>query len=435
MEFDAATLGEVLAAAGCGPDVAASLRSDLPLPDQGVPPAALAAFAALLAERFGAPPPPAPLLEQGSLDAWSAFLAAHLDDAAILRAAVARILADDKPLPLGEAYVLDRMQPRDALGVARLFHAIYDDKYPVADYYVPERLVALNRDKAVVTVVARLASGGIAGHGAFYRSSPPNPAVYEVGQVLVAPEYRQTSMAFRILSDLDARSRSMTFANAFFGETVCTHLVTQKTGHRQGYGSCGLELSLMPAGAYAKEGAAGRVSCLLQFRVDRDRRMPLFAPECCRAALEPILAELSLDRDVRFAVSDAPTASQTVLTSRVFDFAQVQRLQVTAIGRDFPDQAAAWDIQARSRGLAVVQVYLSAGEPGVAFAAEILRQRGYIFGGLAPLWFGPDALMFQWLAAPPDFTAINLLTDSAKALLAHIQAEWEQSRTQTGHAG
>lgn len=428
MEFDASLIGEFLIEAGCAPEAVAGLRPDSPLAAQGVSSERRNALADRLSEWLGAPPPSPALLQAGSLRDWSAFLHAHLDDETVKDALIPRLLAAAPPLPAGESYVIDRLRPEDALGAARLFHAIYGDKYPVVDYYSPHCVAALNRDRRAVTLVARLASGGIAGHGAYYRSSPPNPAVYEMGQIMVAPEYRQTSMGMRIYTRLDEISRSMDWVQAFYGEAVCNHLVTQKLVSRQDYSETGLELSLMPSGTYDKEGAPGRVGCVLGFRVDRDTRRTLHLPERYRAALELILTGLSLDRDIRFAESDAPAAPTTALTSRVFAFAQVERVQVATIGRDFPRRLQEVMDQARRLGLAVVQVWLNAGEPGVAFAAEALRREGFILGGLAPLWFGTDGLLFQWLAEPPDFASIRLHSDKSKAIFAHIEAEWRQSR-------
>uniref|UniRef100_I2Q6X2 N-acetyltransferase domain-containing protein n=1 Tax=Desulfovibrio sp. U5L TaxID=596152 RepID=I2Q6X2_9BACT len=434
MEFDADLLREFLTAAGSHPDAVVGLTPGAALGKQGIAREIRAALPALLSEALGAPAPDTRLVEQGSLDDWAAFLRLNLEDATVKRAAVARIEAAKIPLPPDRAYEIDRMRPEDAPGVARLFHEIYGDKYPVVDYFVPEQLAALNHRNAVLTLVARLPAGEIAGIAAFYRSSPPNPAVYEQGQLLVAPEYRHTSIAFRLLKRLDEVSRSMTYAEAFFGEAVCNHLVTQKTAVRQCYDVCGLELSLMPSGAYAKEGASGRVSCLLHFRVDRDRHLPLYLPESYRPVLEHILSGFRLDRDVRYAADDVPSASQTILTSRVFDFAQVERVQVATLGLDFTRHVQEMVARACRQGLAVLQVYVNAGEPGVAFATEVLNREGFIFGGFAPLWFGPDALMFQWLAEAPDFAAINLLRDRAKILLHHLETDWRQHQGGRRHA-
>lgn len=425
MECDLDTLLVFLEMAGCPAETAAALARDLPLPAQGLAPATSAALAAALTEALGTPDAPTELLEHGSPDDWLRFVAQHMDDAALKQAAMARITNGKAAIPPGKAYVIEAMRPADAPGVAGLFHTIYDANYPVLDYYVPEKLVALNRQKAVLTLAARLETGEIVGHGAYYRSSPPNPAVYEQGQLLVDPAYRQTSMAFRMLRELDAVSYAMPWAEAFWGEAVCNHVVTQKSGDKQGYTPCGIELSLMPDDAYAKEGAAGRVSCMMGWRVHRDKPLLLHLPEAYRPVLEGILSGFSLDRDIRFDPGDHPASGETVLDSRLFDLAQVERVQVAAVGHDFPAHADAIEERADRLGLAVVQVYLNASSPGTTWAARTLRQRGYVFGAFAPLWFPDgDALMLQRLAAQPDFEAINLYTDRAKAILAHIRQEW-----------
>lgn len=425
MECDLDTLLAFLETAGCPAQTAAALARDVPLTAQGLAPETGAALAAVLAEALGLPAAPAALVDQGSLDDWLRFVAGHLDDAALKQAAMTRIINGKANIPHGKAYVIETMRPADAPGVAGLFHTIYDANYPVLDYYVPEKLIALNRQKAVLTLVARLETGEIAGHGAYYRSSPPNPAVYEQGQLLVDPAYRQSSMAFKLLRELDAVSHAMPWAEAFFGEAVCNHLVTQKSGDKQGYIPCGIELSLMPDAAYAKEGAAGRVSCMMAWRVHCDKPLPLHLPEVYRPVLEGILSGFSLDRDIRFETGDHPASGETALTSRLFDLAQVERVQVAAVGQDFPAQVAALEERAVRLGLAVVQVAINASSPGTAWAVKTLRRRGYVFGALAPLWFPDgDALMLQRLAAEPDFEAINLYTDRAKAILTHIRQEW-----------
>lgn len=425
LQLDVDTVRELLVTAGLEAEAANTPAANARLADQGVAASVLAALAGVLSERFGAPQAPPELLQSGSLEDWSRFAQAHLDEEAVKQAAIARIVAAEMPLPEGSPYELDLLRREDAPGVARLFHAIYGDKYPVIDYYVPERLTALNRQKQVLTVVARLPTGEIAGTGAYYRSSSPNAAVYEQGQLLVDHHYRNSSIAFRILKRLEELSYAMDYAEAFFGEAVCNHLVTQKTGLKQGHIECALELSLMPSGAYEKEGAAGRVSCVVFFRVDRDKAQPLFLPECYREALTFILSGLTLPRDVRFDGPDLPQAERSELSSRTFDFAQVKRVQAATIGRDLPGLLDAIDVEAADQGLAVVQVYLFAGAPGVAFAVNELRRRGYILGGLFPRWFGPDGLMLQKLAAEPDFASVNLYSDRAKTILAHIRAEWE----------
>lgn len=343
---------------------------------------------------------------------------------------VERIRLNWREVEPDRKYEVGPLEPGDGKGVAQLFFCVYGDRYPVEDYYIPESVERLNADGSLLTVVARLDTGTVAGQGAYYQSSPPNKALFEFGQLLIAPEYRNSLMVAKIVREMDRLSRTMTQAQGFFGEAVCTHLVTQKLVDKQGYAECGLEVSLMPAGAYEKEGAgAQRVSCLLGARVDRDRRMPLNLPECYRQEMELILRGFSLDREVSFSAMDAPQATESSFDSRTFDFASVERVQVTAVGSDFTDVVRTLDEDAKRRDLAVLQVFVNAGAPGAVFAVEALRARGFVLGGLVPLWFGPDGLLMQKIYAEPEFDAINLFSDRSKALLAFIRADWERARS------
>lgn len=343
---------------------------------------------------------------------------------------IARILRDWRQVEPGRPYDIGPLRPGDGQGVAQLFYAIYGDRYPVKDYYDPQRIERSNAEGSLLTVVARLENGAVGGQGAYYQSSPPNKALFEFGQVMVAPEYRDTLMAAKIIREMDRLSRAMRQAQGFFGEAVCTHTVTQKLVYKQGYCECGLEVSLMPAGAYEKEGAgAQRVSCLLGARVDRDRPMPLCLPECYRGEMELILDGFHLERDIHFSSVDQPETATTALERRTFDFAQVERAQALTVGADFPEIAAALDREAAERGLAVLQVYVNAGAPGAAYAVEALRARGFFLGGLIPLWFGPDGILMQKLYVEPDFEAINLHSDKAKAIFERVRADHNRARS------
>ncbi|GAB7078816.1 acyl carrier protein [Megalodesulfovibrio paquesii] len=337
---------------------------------------------------------------------------------------IARLQQHWQQVEPGKKYVVERLQPGDGQGVAQLFYTIYGDRYPVKDYYSPERIEQMNREGSLSTIVARLETGVVAGQGAYFQSSPPNKALYEGGQLMVAPEYRHSLMAAKIAREMNRTSHAMPQAQGFYGEAVCTHLVTQKLNDSHGYAECGLEVSLMPAGAYENEGAGSqRVSCLMSFRVDQDRHLPLHLPACYRETWELVLGGGALDRECAIVAADTPAAGQTVLERRTFDFAQVERVQVLTVGADFPVLAAQLDHEAQARNLAVLQVFINAGAPGTAFAVETLRTRGFFLGGFLPIWFGPDGVLMQKLFVAPEFETINLHSAKAKILFEQVRAD------------
>ena len=429
MDVTTEILRELLAEAGVDPAVADAVRPGEPLLRQGVDSLDYPAFTLAVEGRFKLAIDERASMSLRTLDDFADYIRSRVASRMSKEEAIALLKQRQLEIEPGQKYEVGPLQPGDGQGVAQLFHTVYGDSYPVADYYIPEAIERLNAEGKVLTVVARLSSGAVAGQGAYYQSSPPNKALFEFGQLLVAPEYRNTSVAARITMEMNRLSRTMSQAQGFFGEAVCTHFVTQKLVKKHCYAECGLEISLMPAGAYAKEGAgAQRVSCLLGARVDRDRHAALHLPECYRKELELILGGFSLDREIVFSRSDAPDGALSSLESETFDFAGVERVQALTVGADFPERVLQLDQEAKRRGLAVLQVFVNAGKSGTAFAAQALRSRGFVFGGLIPLWFGSDGLLMQKFYQEPEWETVNLFADRAKALLEYIRADWDRAR-------
>ncbi len=429
MQVTTDTLRNLLVESGVAPAVAQAVDPAISLLRQGIDSLDYPAFRLAVESRFGLTIDERSSLSLCTLNDYAAHIMDRQAGPPQTGEAIALLKQAWQTVDPDLKYTVGPLQPGDGQGVAQLFYSVYGDRYPVTDYYFPASIERLNAEGKLLTVVARLESGAIAGQGAYYQSSPPNKALFEFGQLLVTPEYRNTMVAAKITREMDRLSRTMVQAQGFFGEAVCTHTVTQKLVKKHAYAECGLEISLMPSGAYEKEGGGTqRVSCVLGTRVDRDRHMPLHLPECYRKELEYILSGFSLDREILFSAMDVPLTAQSVLDARTFDFAAVTRVQVPTVGADFPACILALDEDAKQRGMAVLQVFVNAGEPGTAFATQALRAQGFIFGGLMPLWFGTDGLMLQKLYVEPEFEAINLLVDKTKALLAGMRAEWENLR-------
>lgn len=337
---------------------------------------------------------------------------------------IEHIKAHPLEIPPAQPYAIEAMRAEDCMGVARLFYEVYAENYPVDDYYVPERLWAKNASGDALTLVARTADGNVAGVGALFRSSPPNPGVYELGQLIITHGYRNGRMALKFIDALVALSEATPRIEAVFGESVTNHLVTQKFCQRKNYVECGIELGLMPDGAYELEGAAmARVSCVQSIKILRDRHQALYLPEVYRDILTPVLEAFALSRELRFVSQDTPAKGPSRVDSRVFEHARVLRANIETLGEDIGEVAARLDDESRAQGLALTQVFLNAGGPGIAAATRSFREKGFYFGGFLPLWFGQDALLLQKLHVPLDVSQIQLANEPAKTLLAAIEAE------------
>lgn len=353
--------------------------------------------------------------------------------------ALAEIRRRSAPVAPGQKFSVRRFEPGDAWGVARLFLEIYGEDYPIADAYIPERIIANHAEDRQRTVVAVAQDGAIIGQASFYRSSPPNPGMYEYGQMLLLRDYRNGMAAARMHQFAGAEMACRDGMEAMFGEAVCNHLVTQKMSRSWRTMVCALELGLMPAEAYAHEGAVGRVSCLLMARVDVDRPQKRYLPGHWAGLLAVALKDFpQLEREEAPAPEELPaeSAGPSRLEVRHFGFAGVTRVNAFSAGADFPARMEEITSQAAARGDALVQVWLGLDTPGCGGAATALRQAGYFCGGAMPCWFAPnqggDALLAQRFLKPAELAVIRLFSEDAEALCALVRADMERAAREAG---
>ena len=326
----------------------------------------------------------------------------------------------------GQTFVVERFQPEDARGVAHLFYAEYGPSYPIETFYYPERIIAENENGNIHSVVARTPKGDIIGHGALYRSSPHFQNLYEIGQCIILPDYRITFAAFKINKFAAETLTAITRPDGMFGEAVTHITATQKFSALVGMKDVAMEMDLMPAEAYEKaQVASGRVSCLILFRSFHDRPHEIFIPSRYGKIIKYILSDVEISRTITPSTEKIPRKVPTRLSSRFFKHAAVGRFNIISAGGDFKSIVSSVEKEGKKQKSLVFQFFLNMSEPWVGDAVEILRKRGYFFGGCLPRWFDADGLLMQKVLRPPDFKAPHLHSAKARKILKFVRADWQ----------
>jgi hypothetical protein len=309
-------------------------------------------------------------------------------------------------------------RPEDAEGVADLFRSVYGDGYPIRLFYDPDALRKANADGEYLTLTARDSSGAPIGVQHLFRSAPYE-RIYEAGAGLIRKDYRQMGINIRMLEFLyNEWVPTRPDIEEVFGEPVCNHTHMQKVMERLRSGTAAIEVALMPAEAYSREGAAtGRVAALLSFNLYKPKPHVVHIPKIYEEELRWIYRGLGYERTFVVSDGDATLVGETNCESRYFDFAAVSRIAVREIGADFRRVLTQEESGAREKGAKVIQVWLNAASPGIGSAAEILRGAGYFFGGALPRWFDTDGFLMQKLYCSPNWEGIQLFSDTAKKLL------------------
>lgn len=327
----------------------------------------------------------------------------------------------------GDNVTIGLFRPEDGPGIGRLFRTVYGDAYPVRRFYDSVGLVSAYESGDNYSVIARKRDGAVIGHMALFRSSPYFN-LYEVGAGLVLPEYRKSGISGLLLAHVFERLAPGLEVDEVWGEAVCNHVIMQKTVEHFQFIETGLEVDLMPAEAYVQEkSASGRVASLVCFRAYRSRPHTVYLPPSYENELRFLYGALDDRRVLEISGEPLGAIAQTEATTQTFEFAQISRVAVTALGEDFQPAFGKLEQEILGRPTRVIQVWLNLACPWVGLAVEVLRERGYFLGGVLPRWFDDDGLLMQKIIGNPDWDGIHLYSDRARDILRLVKADWERT--------
>jgi hypothetical protein len=326
-----------------------------------------------------------------------------------------------------EDFEVGFFRPEDAEGIVALFRSVYGEGYPIRMFYDPAAIASANAAGDYYSIVARTAAGHVGGVVHLFRSAP-NPDIYESGAGLVMKECRQLGLNHRLLRfQLEDWAPGRENVHVIYGEAVCNHPYMQKSVVELAFTATALEVALMPAEAYSTEKSApGRVASLFMAKTYRPRPHKVHIPAVYERELGSIYARLDDERTLIPADTPAYEEPVSAIDMTLFDFAQVARMAVSAVGADFPERARALEEEARGKNALVLQAWLPMHTQAIGPAVDCLRGRGYFFGGLLPQWFRHDALLMQKIFCPPDFENIHLYEEQSKQVFEMVKEDWRR---------
>ncbi len=329
----------------------------------------------------------------------------------------------------GQEWEIDLFREEDAEGVCNLFISVYGKDYPIKTYIDPVLLTEANRRGDVISSVARTEKGDIVGHNALFQSAPYK-GIYESGAGLVHKNYRGGKGIFTglFVHSLDVGVKSFNVELAY-GEPVCNHVISQRLSYSHGLVTMAMEIDLMPAEAYSKEASSeGRVTTTLNFRTFIPKRHTVFIPQIYSKSIRFLYSEFDDQRDINISRGSPEPGSRTRVDIQVFEFARVSRLAIWDMGEDFEDVIQGIEEDLNKRGITVIQAWCNLGSPSTGWAVDVLKNRGYFFGGVLPRWFDTDGMLMQRLFHEPFWDSIMLYYERDREILSMIKDDWSNTR-------
>lgn len=324
-----------------------------------------------------------------------------------------------------QSYVVERARPEDAEGIAKLFHIVYGESYPVDAYYDPDAIRSLQQAGGLHSVVARLETGQIVGHSGLYRASAPFAGLLEFGLGMIHPAYRGSFILFHLSNVILTGPAQEVHVRAIYGEPVCDTVITQHLSSLYGLRPSAFEVDVLPGTG------AGRVSCFIMTKESHASRRRVYIPAVYAEQVAFLYSCAERDRELCVA-TDEPGAGPTRAATALYAQARVARGNLMSAGADWAEYLRRSDADALGQGCRVLQWFVSLGEPHAGWAVQCLREQGYFLGGIVPRWFDDDGLFMQKVLDPPGWDRALLYGETARQIVELVRADFAGAAMREG---
>ncbi|HWR40840.1 MAG TPA: ATP-binding protein [Patescibacteria group bacterium] len=330
----------------------------------------------------------------------------------------------NKPPAPPQTYTVRRLQPEDAVGVARCFYDAYGYSYPSTYFYDPQKILELNQAGSLISVVMISdLTGEVVGHCSAQRYGAGINA--ECGQIVIVHAHQGRDFIPRFAEAI-ARESFQAGVRRLISHDVSSHPVTQRATRSNGYNPVALALGTMPATLSFKkmnDALTQRESCVVSMRfLTPPEGVVVYAPLQHRDMLERIYGFIG--RPVTFQSLPLPDGpgETTVSLNRSWGIADIQ------VRRSGTDTAA--DVRQRLRDLIeigdaqVVYLELPLDQGGLDDICRAAETEGFFFAGLgnSSVTDG-ESLFLQYLNTEIDLNHLRIATPKGKEILNYVAGE------------
>ena len=322
-------------------------------------------------------------------------------------------------------YVLSLMTGKDAEDAAKLIYRTYGYTYIKEDLYFPERIeLALEQDDKFA-VFARTPAGEAVGYFAVLFTT--NSKIGEVGEAVVAPRHRRRGVMTKMLDALIEESKRRGLFG-LFGEAVTVHEISQRVNAKFNMKSTALLLAAFPTARYKDlvESYDHDISIVIDYLPLTDvAEAECYLPEVYKDLLVDIYRSLGItvhDKGARVAAF----AEKSVLDVKISYGFRHALLVVEEYGADLVESVLETATGLQDEDIRVVFIDLPLDDPLTKTVVPDLRDRGFVFSGLMPLFHHErDYLRLQMVFGPLDLDQIVLYSGMAQTFRKQIEEDFQ----------
>lgn len=326
-----------------------------------------------------------------------------------------------EPPPVRE---IRRFRGEDADAVSRCIWRTYGYSYTLLDaVYIPERLIALNEEGRLCSLVAINEADEVVGHMSFERSSPESTLAV-AGVAAVEPAYRSKRLASEMARMLIPEAR-LVGVKELVCFAVTSHPYSQRLVHSLGFRSSCLVLG---ASLFCFEGGEATQSreSLVGYHQALDpevlkRPYRFYAPNRHRAMLESLCQHLQLN-----ATFEVPPSVELVPNDSVLKLSENPRrksakIHVEKYGSYVVERIRAHARYLRMQDYRAYQLTLPLTDPYTFHVVKPLEKMGFFFSGIAFMDDGPCLLLQDLYGVTVDYSQLKVEDEMAQELLGYVR--------------
>jgi len=321
------------------------------------------------------------------------------------------------------------MDPAEAIEVSKCIYKAYGYTYGKENAYYPKRLVELNANGLLTSIVAVTKEGEMAGHVALMKSHAED-RVAEVGMAVVKPEFRGqgclNSMA--VLRMKKAREAGL---RGIFGKGVATHPFSQKAMHKYGFRDCALMLATIPSNRSYKgisDELAQRDSVVIAFQyLTVPEGSAFYAPPHHLEMVEKLCANLGLSPEFKVPHGEHGTGPHfagegSVVKTRVEAAKGLAHVEVHRYGPGVAAEVKGMLKELCMKRVEMIFLHLDLRDQATYHMTQEFEEMGFFFAGVFPETSVGDALILQYRNnVPLDYGKIKTASELAGELKEYVR--------------
>ena len=325
------------------------------------------------------------------------------------------------------SYEITDFTPDHALGVSKCAYYAYGYSYDDFIYY-PEKIIALNNEGILRSIVAISDTGKIIGHGAL-RFEDKKDIIAELAAGFVNPHFRGHGVNKKIADYCFAKAEQLSLLG-LYSKAVTSHTISQRSLYEKGgFDATGLLLGSFIPGIDFKDitgKTTQKESMALMFRpfiISPEKQV--YLPEKHSQMIQTIYHNLGIPvrSGVAYSLYDEPNPSdEHDISSKWHNITNTVNIKVLRYGNHSYEELRSQLRFYCMEHVDAIFCFLNLEDPKTPSFSDACEELGFFFAGILPGGIsGCDALILQYLNnVKIDPNRINLYSPFSKEILSYV---------------